>query len=230
MGQAREGDGFLYGRIGFEAEGGVTEVWDPVRLDFAEVAIPSGVTSPFVLRLADLVMVFQTRGAIIKINTFIGAMQALLREATGEDWSLVSTRRRVDFDAWRMTVDRVTRARFHLERPNPNYEGRPFVEGLLEPIAAAAGKIELANPDGLVTDADIMAQLLDHVQRGYGDATIVGQRDVEGRSVEAVYDTRLQGESELHERPADEDGDVSLDELLNELTEGGEDDDSGIHG
>src|SRR5688500_4431202 len=122
MGQVREEDGFLYGRIGFEAEGGVTEVWDPVRLDFAEVAIPSGVTSPFALRLSDLVMVFQTRGAIIKINTFIGAMQALLHEATGDHWLLVTTRRRVDFATWRVTVDRVTRARFHLERPNPNYE------------------------------------------------------------------------------------------------------------
>src|SRR5687767_3815114 len=52
MGQSRVDGEYLVGRIGFQAEGNVTEIWDKARQDFAEVAIPSGVTSQFVLRMA----------------------------------------------------------------------------------------------------------------------------------------------------------------------------------
>lgn len=219
MGQSRiEQDEFLVGRIGFEADGGVAEVWDSGRQDFTEVAIPSGVTSQFVIDLRDLTMVFQTRGSIIKVNSFIGAMQALLRESTGQDWTLVTSQRKINFEDWRASVDRITRIRFHIERPNPNYEGRPDVKRLLEGTNAVAGTFELQNPDGLATDGEIVEQLLQHVLMGYGDASVVGQRDAEGRIVDSLYETRLQGESELHELPADEHGDVPVDELRRELT------------
>lgn len=217
LGRVQIDNGVLSGRIGFEAEG-VADVWDPARTDFIETAIPSGVTSPFVLRLSDLAMVFQTRGAIIKVNSFVGAMQALLREATREEWTLVTSQRKITFEGWRATVTRVTRMRFHLVPPNPNYEDRPDVQRLLAESSAAGATVDLSNPDGL-TDSEIVEQLIDHVQRGYGDATMFGERNApDGRTVESVYNTRLQGESEVHDRPTDEHGDVPIEELTRELT------------
>jgi hypothetical protein len=218
MGQSRVDGLYLFGRIGFESEGSVTEVWDEDRTDFTQLAIPSGVTAPFLLALTTLKMAFQTRGSLIKVNSFIHAMQALLKESTGEDWRLVTSRRVVTFEQWRDSVQKVTRMRFHLVRPNPNYEGRPDVERLLEEIGAEAETLEVQNPDGLQTDADLVGQLLDHVGRGYGDATITGERQEDDRVVETVYDTRLGGESELHERPADATGEVPESELRAELT------------
>jgi hypothetical protein len=53
MGRWRREDDAIFGRIGFEEEPGVTELWNEDKNDFEEQALPSGVTSPFVIRTAD---------------------------------------------------------------------------------------------------------------------------------------------------------------------------------
>ena len=122
--------------------------------------------------------------------------------------------------------------RFTVEPPNPNYEGRPDVERLIAGASLSAADIVLLrSEDGIVTDADIVAQLLDHAERGYGRDVAVGERTVEGEIVESVYSSELHGETEVIVVPANpETGEVEKDTLRQELT--GQDDPrhAGEHG
>lgn len=218
MGQVQDDGEVLTGRIGFEADDGVTEVWDPDEKDFRVLEYPTGTTSPFAVRLSDLQMVFQTRGSVIRVNSFVRAMQGLIRAATNDsEWQVVTTYRQVSYAAWRASVARVTKVRFHLERPNPNYQDRPFVEQLLEGAEAVSSTVQLSNPDGIQADGEIVGQLLDHVSRGYGDGTIVGVRQTPQGVEESSYETRLNGESDQREVPADDRGDVPPEALRAEL-------------
>ena len=61
LGQWRYDDDAIVGRIGFEAEPGVTELWSEERNDFVDTAVPTGVTSPFAIRPADFRVAFQLR-------------------------------------------------------------------------------------------------------------------------------------------------------------------------
>jgi hypothetical protein len=77
----------------------------------------------------------------------------------------------------------------------------------------------LHSDGGIVTDADIVGQLLDHVNRGYGRDVAVGERTVEGEIVESVYSSELHGETEVTIVPANpETGEVEPETLRRELT------------
>jgi hypothetical protein len=223
LGQIRQEDGLVFGRLGFESASGA-DIWDESSLDFQEIEVPAGVAAPFGVRLSDLLLVFQTRKQDIRVTSFTGAFQGILREATHNDgWHIETARRKVSFPAWRESVGRVTRLRFSIEPPNPNYEGRPDVERLIEGAQVAAATIELraSSDDSLNTDDDIVRQLLDHVERGYGESVAVGEREVEGHTTETVYNSKLEGETEIIERPADPaNGEVTVEVLREELTGG----------
>jgi hypothetical protein len=210
-------NGFLYGRLGFESTH-PEDLWDPDKKDFDEVDVPGGVAAPFAIRLADLRVVFQVRGPFIRITSFTGALRALLREATFNDgWQIEFRQNRMAFRTWRETVKRVTRLRARLEPPNPNYEGRPSIRALIEGAHLVGANLDLQSED-LNTDAEIVRELLDHVQRGYGEATVIGQRDTDAGEVETVYSTALGGSTDVTEAPVNEDtGEVGRETLVAEL-------------
>jgi hypothetical protein len=137
----------------------------------------------------------------------------------------------MSFSQWRSTVQRVIQMRFHVEQPNPNYQGRPYLERLIEDASLNVAEISLHSESGIVTDADIVTQLLDHVDRGYGRAVAVGERVVDDQVVETVYSSELNGETEVTYRPANpETGEVERDTLRQELTEAIYIEDPEVHG
>lgn len=223
LGQVRVEDGVVFGRLGFESAAGA-DVWDEEAKDFSEIQVPAGVAAPFAIRLSDFLLVFQTRAQDIRVTSFTSAMQGILREATGDvGWTIETATTKVSFAQWRSSVQRVTRLRFRITPPNPNYEGRPDVERIIEGIQLGVGTFEARAPEdgSLNTDADLVRQLVDHVERGYGEGLAVGERDVGGELVETVFDTRLEGESEVIERPANpQTGEVTAEVLREELTDG----------
>jgi hypothetical protein len=113
----------------------------------------------------------------------------------------------------------VTRLRVHLKPPNPTYEGRPDVERLIEDARLVTATLDLRSDD-INTDADLIGQALDHVQRGYGDGSASGVRGTGDTEIETVYNTDMEGETEVVERPADpETGEVSQETLQEELSD-----------
>ena len=231
VGRTELEDGILYGRLGFEGSG-VADLWSEDDKDFQETRTPAGVASPFAIQLTGLRLVFQTRSRDIQVTSFVGAMQGILRDATGQSWRIETDRRQVTFEQWRPTVDKVTQMRFTVEPPNPNYEGRPDLERLIESTSVSAAEIVLQSEDGIVTDADIVRQLLDHTEtRGYGRDVAVGERTVSGEVVESVYSSRQHGEVVVAVRPANpETGEVERETLRQELTREDDSEHAGEHG
>lgn len=213
----RVGD-VLFGKLGFEGTGSA-DLWSDQDLDFQETVTPAGVAAPFAISLTTLALVFQTRGQDIKVTSFTRALQGILRQASGDDWQVEAYRTQMTFDQWRSSVDRVTQMRFHLNPPNPNYQGRPTLEKLIADASLAAAEVVLRSDDGIVTTADIVDELLQHVALGYGSQVSVGPRTSNGEVVESVYASELQGESEVRDRPVNpETGEVERETLRAELS------------
>ena len=148
-------------------------------------------------------------------------MQGILRDATGQEWRIETAKNEMSFVQWRPTVRKVTRMRFNVLPPNPNYEGRPDLERLIEGASLSAAEINLHSDNGIITDTEIVTELLDHVDRGYGRTVAVGEREVvEGQVVESMSTSELHGETEVIVAPANpETGEVERETLRQELTE-----------
>jgi hypothetical protein len=219
VGRTEVEDSVFFGRLGFEGSG-IADLWNEDERDFEEARTPAGVAAPFAIELSNLKLVFQTRGRDIRVTSFTGAMQGILRDVSGQDWRIETAQTEMSFRQWRATVERVTQMRFHLEPPNPNYQGRPTLQRLIEGAFLSAADITLHSDAGINTDADIVTELLDHVSRDYGRDVAVGERTVEGEVIESVYSSELKGETEVTVVPANpETGEVERDTLRRELTE-----------
>lgn len=189
-----EGD-LLLGRIGFEGER-QTFTWDEESKDFVPGPTPNGLVVPFVINMDNFRVVFQVRPPDIKVNSFTGALEGILKGATDQDWRVEPLTHQIRFEAWRSTVDKVTRLHFHIEQPNPNWEGRPSLEELMRRLGNLdTADFGFAAENGIVTDDELIVELVDHVQRNYGRGTAVGTREIDGRVIESVLDTDL-GETE----------------------------------
>jgi hypothetical protein len=221
IGRTEQEDGFFYGRLGFEGSG-TADLWSEADKDFQAARTPAGVASPFAVRLSDLRIAFQTRGRDIRVTSFTGALQGILRDESGdEDWRVETAHAETSFSEWRSSVQRVTEMRFHVEPPNPNYQGRPVLEQLIEGAKLSAADIDLHSEDGVNTDAEIVTELLDHVNRNYGRNVSVGERiAIDDTLAETVYSSELNGETEVSVVPANpETGEVERETLRRELTE-----------
>jgi len=195
----------LDGRIGFEGERR-TFMWDEEAQDFIPGPSPNGLVVPFVINLLNLTAVFQIRPPDIRATSFTGAVEGMLRAATGEPWRVEPITRQVSFDSWRATVSKVTRMHFHVEPPNPNWEGRPQLEDLMRRLGNLdAADFDFVAENGVATDDELIVELADHVQRHYGRMSATGRREVgvaAGQVVESVLDSEA-GEIEELEREAD---------------------------
>jgi hypothetical protein len=224
MGQRTERDGHMLGRLGFTNANAPTEVWDEARKDFIDAAFPNGCTSPFAIRISDLTVAFQLRRGQIKFKSFAGAMQALLREATGDAWRVDPIVKPVTFERWRSTVERVVSMSFTLGEPNPGYKGRPLIkEAIADARAQQLRVIATADPnelEGLDTDAAFLSQAIQHVEKGYGRFRAVGERtDDEGHIRRVKFEEEV-GETDVVPVGADpETGEVSYETLTRELDE-----------
>jgi hypothetical protein len=218
VGRTRIDNGVLFGRLGYESTA-AADLWDEERKDFHETSTPSGVVSPFAISLRSFLLVFQTRSSDIQVTSFTGALQGILRDASGQDWNIRPARQEMSYRQWRSTVDRVTQMRFTVEPPNPNYQDRPDIEKLIEGARLSSAELVLKSDQSIYTDADIVLQLLDHVEnRGYGKDVFVGERTVSGEVVESVYSSEMHGETEVVVLAANPDtGEVEQEALLHEL-------------
>jgi hypothetical protein len=220
IGRTEQDDGFFYGRLGFEGSG-TADLWNEDDKDFQAARTPAGVASPFAVRLSDLLIIFQTRGRDIRVTSFTGALQGILRDESGdEDWRVETAHAEISFAEWRASVQRVTQMRFHVEPPNPNYQGRPILKQIIDGAKVSAADIDLHSADGVNTEAEIVTELLHHAGLGYGRNVSVGERTTDGHVTETVFSSELNGETEVTIVPANpETGEVERETLRRQLTE-----------
>ncbi|MDN4474331.1 hypothetical protein QQX09_00525 [Demequina sp. SYSU T00192] len=173
-----ETDDYYYGRIGFLVPGQAETLdFDLEAKDFVHGEAPSGRVVPFILRKTDGLITYQLIPGVVRETTFTGALQALLN-APGSpyEWKILGLARQSDYSEWRASVKRIVAFEFRMQRPNPHYGGRPYVEKMVEGTHAEYVKISARarENDGLDDQSEIFQQALDHTIRNYGKATISG--------------------------------------------------------
>jgi len=191
------GHRWVAGKIGFESPGGVVDIWNEDLLDFEEVALPQGRTSPFVVDLDALRVAFQVRTPQIKPRTFTGAFEALINSASSLYWRVDHEIQQISWEDWLGTVARVTAFRVTLERPNPGYEGREEVEGILEGTRSGIMNMILRadheNLDGLNVDNELLRQMIQHVQANHGSRAADGETMEGEQTFTSSWSSEYQG-------------------------------------
>jgi hypothetical protein len=155
------------------------------------------------------------------VRSFTGAFQALLDEG-GQipGWKVEPLTFEDEWEGFVARVDKVTKVRFTLLPPNPDYRGRERVEDAIETVGTEKTILEFLSTDGLDLDGmsadSLYGQALEHaVRRGYGNLTAIG--DFDGRRV--TYDAQ-KGESPplAATEQVGEDGEVAWNTLESEAT------------
>ena len=208
--------GALVGRLGFQGNESVTELWDEEAGDFVGLAIPTGMTAPFAVDLGTLRASVQVRPPLIRINSIIGALEQLLSEG-GERWKVRGMAREMPLDVWLASVTRVTTVRMIARVPNPHYHGEKDLESLMESSEAEAISLEIRADGGVNIHAPFIRQTQNHIDRGYGEARYVGEVEGLSGTRESVYSTKLAAEEVSDGLPVDEQGEVPSDLLRNHL-------------
>lgn len=169
------------GRIGFVADDELSTLqFDPETNDFVFGEAPSGVVVPFAIRKSDGAIAYQLRPGIVREKTFTGALEGLLSSTSSVNvWSIESYVDQRDFPQWLSDYPHVTRMDVTLDRPNPNYHGRQWLESAVEGVHTESLRLvaKAIEGDALETDSELFQQAVDHVSEGYGNATIVGRDD-----------------------------------------------------
>jgi hypothetical protein len=184
MGQWKQHGDNIVGRIGYQAAGEVTELWDEALNDFRPQQLMTGSTAPFAINVKTLRLAFQIRPQTIVRGSFVGALQGLMNEAADFDhWRVSADFWGVPWEEWVDDVERVTRLEVRLERPNPNYHGRADVERLVEDVGAELVRISYEAPDdgSLNIDDDVVLEIIDHAS-DYGSWRATGEVLEEGET------------------------------------------------
>ncbi|MFI6026387.1 hypothetical protein [Amycolatopsis magusensis] len=200
IGQTEQHSDVLYGRIGYERDASVFEIYDQEQKDFVGVSIRTGTVTPFAINLDTLVLAFQTKPPEIVMGSVANAVASLLTEGDAR-WRAESLlARRMTLSQWREGIDRVTRIRFYIRQPNPHYQDAPDLEALIEQAQAEVGRLELQADGGLDLESPFVEQTLRHVdEHGYGDARLTGKT---ADGAESVYSTEIHTVEEVTEAPA----------------------------
>ncbi|MEV4535503.1 hypothetical protein AB0J82_16900 [Asanoa sp. NPDC049518] len=172
----RDEAGFLYGRLGFGQQVGV-DLWQDEVQDFEKARVDSGIAAPFVIRMSDLVLVYQPRRQGIRPESFAGAFRAILKQSgRREEWRIETLAGEgVSFKDWRTTVDIVTRLRFRMEPPDLPKRYSSTVASQVAAVHPDLAAIEWRASAGLDTDASLVRELLEQVANGVGEMVAYGR-------------------------------------------------------
>lgn len=176
MQRVRDGDppNRMAGRLGYDKTTGEAPAWDEQAERFVPTRQHDGDVVPFLVRLSDLSVAFQ-RTAKIRRQSFIGALQLLLREgAQSEAWSVVDRTTSRTWAEFERAVEKVTRVRIVIGPTNPGWRGQELFEPYIEDMGGDEAVITIKGDD-LDLDSDPIAQARTHaIQHDYGELEVKG--------------------------------------------------------
>ncbi|MFI5838671.1 hypothetical protein ACIA8K_02985 [Catenuloplanes sp. NPDC051500] len=216
LGQVTYDGEHLYGRLGFDRTENA-DLWQNDIDDFENLPTKSGAAAPFVVRMVDLVVVYQPRRQAIRPISFVGALRSMLRMDAGDGWNVTALPGAgTSFDDWRQQVDQVTQIRFRLDQA-PGPEGHPSrVASLLSETKPESAMISWRSEAGLDLGSDLMRDLMAQAESGAGEIVAFGRSttmpDALRRWDSAVGDENVTTEVEVNET-----GEVDRATLLGEL-------------
>jgi hypothetical protein len=207
----------IIGKLGFARRSASSSVtYDTVKHDFVEVEAPleQGNFVYYMLDIPSRILAFEERPPDIRRRSFLGALTAILREQRFR-WDIDLLADEASFESWLTDVEKVTRYRASILRPNPSpirhaREVRELVEETNADrltIEATAGQ----DSSGLVVQDTILEATADHAADGNGNFKATGVKNGRRRFFDSLRRLRTR---QLTLPP-----DATADELLTQLAE-----------
>lgn len=194
--------GSIGSRIGFE-DSSTSNVWDHEAQDWTTIDTVEGTVYPFVLDFATGRLAYQASSSV----RLLSAVQALLNSnPQGTRWRVQAVMVRQSWSEWRSSVRRVRRLRFRLVEPNPNFDGRPRIEEMLDGTRSKTADVvlttDLDDLEGLDLESVFVKQAIAHsVEKGYGYLKAEGEVVVDGQPVERRFDSQVEGSEYIAQFP-----------------------------
>ncbi len=168
---------FWSGHIGYvEGDAFSTLAWNEETKEFDRGEASGGVVIPFVVNIPQRMLSFQYATRDVKLHTVTGNLQALLSKQSTYDWEVAPLSLKQTFEEWHASVTSISTLAALLRQPNPNWEDREKIADLLDGLEAEFVRLSARASEGVSirTDSSWFIQLMDHVRRGYGQATMTG--------------------------------------------------------
>ena len=162
------------GRLGFDKVTGEAPAWNEDLGQFVPLPQHDGGVVPFLIRTSDLSVAFQ-RTSKIKRQSFIGALQKLLREGSGNDnWLVRDWATERSWEEFRATAVRVTEVTIIVMPTNPGWAGQKLFQPYIDELGGEKAKITVTGDD-LDLDSTPIEQAKTHaIERGYGELEAKG--------------------------------------------------------
>lgn len=164
----------LQGRLGFDKTTGVAPAWNEAAKRFEQREQHDGDVVPFVIRLRDLSVAFQ-RTSKVRRQSFIGALQRILRDASGDPrWKVDDRLTRLSWGQFKAEVSRVTEIAVTVGPTNPGWQGQELFQPFIEEVGAERAKIVMTG-DILDIDSRPVDQARVHaLDHEYGSLLVKG--------------------------------------------------------
>ncbi len=172
-------EGVWGGKVGFTKED-VTDYWDSKNNDFQDIPVEVGAAVPFVIDIQRQLLTFQyATSRKIPRDAVTAHLNVLLNKASAHVWEIKPLPSELTYEVWRKSVDRITRFKATLNRPNPRYPG-PYIRQGIEDLEADVMTIEVKSKR-INERSTIMKECTDHQKAGYGSTEHTGPNRATGK-------------------------------------------------
>ncbi|GIF37474.1 hypothetical protein Axi01nite_17850 [Actinoplanes xinjiangensis] len=163
-------------------------------------------TVTFVVRLADLAVVYERRRAGLSEQDFATGLRILLRTFDGHRrWVVAPVDSKTTFDDWARGVDRVSRFRFRANGADLSADIRSTTLGRLLVPSAGLLTVDFKSTHGMDVDYDVIRELVRLAESGIGEVLAVGQRSSQdSEDVVKAWESGSAAERVVQEVPLDE--------------------------
>ena len=167
-------EGVWGGKIGFIRQN-VTDYWDSKNNDFQDIPVEVGTAVPFIINVPQQLLSFQfAPGRSIQIYTVTTNLRALLNKPGPHTWEIDPLPTEQTYEAWRATVDGITKVRATLQRPNPTYLQTANIESMIEDFEADVVTME-AKGNPINENSEWLEEAENHVGAGNGGIRYQGR-------------------------------------------------------
>jgi hypothetical protein len=171
---------YVFARLGYQAKRN-ENVYDRSAKDFREEAVRKGRAVNLVVRLADLVVVYERQSAAMSDHEFIRGLRHMLRRVNlKQKWNVEQLNSKASFEEWAQHIDIVHRFRFRAVGPKiPSGKESPILAALINPRSERL-TIDWRANEGIDINDRIIRELARVATGGVGEVFAAGRKNGRG--------------------------------------------------
>ncbi|MFI7545655.1 hypothetical protein [Actinoplanes sp. NPDC049599] len=208
----------VFARLGYQTKKN-ENVYDPAAKDFREEAVRKGRAVNLVVRLTDLVVVYERQSAAMSDHEFIRGLRHMLRSVNStQQWNVEQLDSKASFEEWAQHIDVVHRFRFRAVGTKiPSGKESPILAALIHPRSERL-TIDWRATEGVDINDRTVRELARIATGGVGEVFAAGRKNGRGAVGEQkAWVSSGSAERVVREVPADPATGVVGDRVLLEM-------------